>query len=260
MTQSAFWLTPAQEPPLIAEPRLFAETSSYLVVYKPPRMHTAPLKEGEEKTLLAWTASLFPDVLRVHGYKAIEGGLLHRLDHETQGLTLFARTDAAMAALAAQQENNMFVKEYDAVSAISEPRQSAGYCSPPSNQLPGFPPYPLTLYPHAGNCIESAFRPYGKGRKAVRPLIDAGFPGEKSCYSTGILSCTNEGDKQYFRLRITKGFRHQIRCHLAWIKRPILNDTLYGGNCDGGFLALRASALAFTDPESGEAREYRVPE
>jgi len=256
MTQSAFWLTAPQEPRFYEAPRLFAETDSYLVVYKPPRMHTAPLKEGEEHTLLAWAASLFPDVLRVHGHKAMEGGLLHRLDYETQGLTLFARTDAAMAALAAQQEKNLFIKEYDAVTATPRTAET-------ENQLPGFPPYPLTLYPHAGNCIESAFRPYGKGRKAVRPLInEPSLQGmrSKTCYSTEILSCTQKGDKQYFRLRITKGFRHQIRCHLAWIKRPILNDTLYGGNCDGGFLALRASALSFADPESGEAREYRVPE
>jgi len=239
MTRSAFWLTAPQEPQLIAE------TASYLVVYKPPRMHTAPLKEGEGKTLLAWTASLFPDVLQVHGYKTTEGGLLHRLDYETQGLVLFARTDAAMMALAAQQEKNMFIKEYDAVSPLTAETE---------NQLPGFPPYPSVLYPHAGNCIESAFRPYGKGRKAVRPFIK-----EKTCYSTEICSCASEGDKQYFCIRITKGFRHQIRCHLAWINRPILNDTLYGGNRDGGFLALRASALAFADPESGKARGYRLP-
>jgi len=224
-------------------------------VYKPPRMHTAPLKEGEENTLLAWAASLYPDVLRVHGHKAIEGGLLHRLDYETQGLALFARTDAAMAALAAQQEKNLFIKEYDAVSAIVPAAGS-------ENQLPGFPPYPSGLYPHAGSVIESAFRPYGKGRKAVRPVInEPSLQGIRKniCYSTEICSSTREGDRQYFRIRITKGFRHQIRCHLAWINRPILNDTLYGGNSDGNFLALRASALAFADPKSGEAREYRLP-
>ncbi|MDR2702005.1 MAG: RNA pseudouridine synthase [Spirochaetaceae bacterium] len=293
MTPDVFWLTAPQEPQLIAE------AASYLVLYKPPRMHTAPLKEGEENTLLAWAASLFPDVLQVHGYKTIEGGLLHRLDYETQGLTLFARTDMALAAIAAQQEKNLFIKEYDAVSA---PLHSVRA----ESELPGFPPYPSTPYPShhstagtagsgtlplAGSVIESAFRPYGKGRKAVRPLIKypaaeqrgisfsrgigLGFntlmtapEGQgikpsprikgKTCYSTEICSCTEEGGKQYFRLRITKGFRHQIRCHLAWINRPLLNDTLYGGNCDGGFLALRACALAFADPENGEAREYRL--
>jgi 23S rRNA pseudouridine1911/1915/1917 synthase len=261
VTPAAFWLTAPQEPQLIAE------TASYLVVYKPPQMHTAPLKEGEEKTLLAWTASLFPDVLQVHGRKTIEGGLLHRLDYETQGLALFARRDTALAALTAQQEKNLLIKEYDAVSVTPLAAESV---------LPGFPPYPSAPYsssPHpsimgttdpctlplAESIIKSSFRPYGKGRKAVRPLIKKPFLKGKTCYSTEICSCIWKGGKQYFRLRITKGFRHQIRCHLAWINRPLLNDALYGGNCDGGFLALRACALAFADPDSGEAREYRLP-
>jgi 23S rRNA pseudouridine1911/1915/1917 synthase len=61
------------------------------------------------------------------------------------------------------------------------------------------------------------------------------------------------------RLRISKGFRHQIRCHLAWLGRPILNDALYGGMAFGnGCLALRACSLAFADPATGEERCYSI--
>jgi 23S rRNA pseudouridine1911/1915/1917 synthase len=218
-------------------------------------MHTAPLKQGESATLLAWIAAHFPEVLQVQGRniqgdktqgrKTIEGGLLHRLDYETQGLVLLARTDEALTALAAQQEKNEIVKEYDAVSAYT-----AGAA------LPGFPPYPeLTSTDDScipeGTIIESAFRPFGKGRKAVRPVNKG-----ETRYTTKICAVIQEGDKQFFRISITRGFRHQIRCHLAWIKRPLLNDPMYGGNCDGIFLALRASALSFADPENGEARKY----
>jgi len=245
-----FWIAPLQEP------RVVAEAASYLVVYKPPRMHTAPLRQEEANTLLAWAGSHFPEVLHIQGRKENEGGLLHRLDYETHGLVLIARTEAAFAALKSQQEKDLFAKEYDAVceerQAISEAPNLAE-----AESMAGFPPYTGDV-PAEGICVESAFRPFGKGRKQVRPLPAQSSIKDKSVYQTEILSCAEDGSRHFLRLRIHKGFRHQIRCHLAWIKRPLLNDSLYGGNSDGGFLALRASALAFSDPESGEAREYSL--
>ena len=99
-----FWLAPPMEPYIVTE------TPSYLIAYKPPRMHTAPLRQGEENNLLAWIALRFPEVLRVKGRKEIEGGLIHRLDYETQGLILCARTEDAMKTLLAQQEHGEIVK------------------------------------------------------------------------------------------------------------------------------------------------------
>ena len=225
-----FWLTPDMEP------RIVTETPSYLIAYKPPRMHTAPLQSGEENNLLTWIALQFPEVLRVKGRKEIEGGLIHRLDYETQGLVLCAKTEDAMKTLLAQQEKGEIGKEYEA------------FCCKENNALlPGFPPLPAGFEMH--NCmstiIESAFRPFGKGRKAVRPLV-AGNVKHKmgELYRTEILSCTEMDGKWFFKICIRKGFRHQIRCHLAWIGRPILNDSLYAeGGGDSEFLALRASGI-----------------
>jgi 23S rRNA-/tRNA-specific pseudouridylate synthase len=61
-------------------------------------------------------------------------------------------------------------------------------------------------------------------------------------------------------VRIKRGFRHQIRCHLSWIGYPILNDPLYGSQPfqADDFLALCAQALFFIDPDSGLEREYRI--
>jgi len=273
-----FWISPAMEP------RVIAEASSWLVLYKPPRMHTAPLRPCEENTLLAWAALRFPEVLKIKGRKEIEGGLVHRLDYDTQGLVLCARTDAAIKALLNQQEAGEVIKEYEAASACLS-----------TDMPPGFPPLPAgrvtpncvrnhvtdctptrdTRF-HSGNplaVIESAFRPFGKGRKAIRPLTAESCYGtktfcKKDLYRTKILSCAEMGEKCFFRLRICKGFRHQIRCHLAWIGRPILNDSLYG-NFEGGtvsatgketvdltgrgFLALLACSIEFADPDTGKA-------
>jgi 23S rRNA pseudouridine1911/1915/1917 synthase len=231
-----------------AVPGIVAETSGYLAVYKPPRMHTAPLREGEEGTLLAWTAGYFPEVSAAQcgGHRPVEGGLLHRLDYETHGLVLIARTRETWENFAAQQERGLFVKEYEA------------YSEGPEIFPPGFGPFSgeLSFGPFR---IESRFRPYGPGRKQVRPEA----AGTDSAGTRRAAEYVTEGKAvpfmggRYFFLRIAKGFRHQIRCHLAWARWPLVNDGVYGGKNSGGpeaFLALRASALEFTDPRSGERK------
>ncbi|MDR2314692.1 MAG: RNA pseudouridine synthase [Spirochaetaceae bacterium] len=251
-------------------PKIIAETPLYLVVYKPPGIHTAPLAGKAGETLLSWAAARYPDVLSPRGSLDREGGLLHRLDYETRGLVLIARTQAALDALLWQQKEDRIIKEYTALSAGRK------------EDLPGFPPFPGggPSSAEAGTggprgLIESAFRPYGKGRKAVRPVLPA--PGQ-TLYRTEILSWTadnpvpprapglpgaSSGPARMFRLRISRGYRHQIRSHLAWAGWPIVNDALYGGvenaveNAVPG-LALCAGAVSFIDPETGRPLRYRL--
>jgi 23S rRNA pseudouridine1911/1915/1917 synthase len=239
-------------------PRLIAETGDFAVVYKPPRLHCAPLLPGEGGTLLEWYAGLFPPVMEMRGRKPLEGGLLHRLDYETQGLVLFGKTQAALEALWAQQEAGRFVKEYGAV-VITE------NFSPP---LPGFPPPPFSELPGPGPFfIQSYFRPYGPGRKAVRPVAEINKTGKEIAsdqgrpYETEVVEITGLGKgRRYAALRIRRGFRHQIRCHLAWLGNPICRDPLYGeGGMESGPLALCAQGLFFFDPQTGAPREYRIP-
>ncbi|MDR0387539.1 MAG: hypothetical protein LBH57_05840, partial [Treponema sp.] len=95
-------------------------------------------------------------------------------------------------------------------------------------------------------------------------------------YCTGILSAENSKGFSAFRIRIQRGFRHQIRCHLAWLGFPLVNDPLYGGEIfreyrpldmgeedalyrDQPFLAFRAQGISFDDPVSGEYQEYSLP-
>jgi 23S rRNA pseudouridine1911/1915/1917 synthase len=242
------------ELPRNRDPEIVGESASFIVVYKPPRIHSVPLTaEASGETLLDFAAKLYPEVRSVLGWKAVEGGLVHRLDYQTRGLVLIARTQDAMDAFMYQQKQDQIIKEYTAVSA------GAG------EKPPGFPPCAQRSPEQA--VIKSAFRPYGKGRKAVRPVLPplpaASGPGDTGggmaavpgVYKTGIVSRAENG--RVFRLRISRGYRHQIRCHLAWIGRPIMNDSLYGGVPGGdGTLALCADKITFTDPDTGENREY----
>jgi 23S rRNA pseudouridine1911/1915/1917 synthase len=216
-------------------------------------MHTAPLHAGEEGTLLDWCARIYPEVLTVHGRKAMEGGLLHRLDYETAGLVLIARTQPAYDFLAAEQEAERFEKEYTAVT------QPAIQGAPAVWQTEV---YPVPIIPGGSGIIESRFRHYGPGRKLVKPLPcgNGRFQAERH-YVTRILDRKEHGGLVVFRVRLTQGFRHQIRAHLAWAGYPINNDTRYGGASTGGPLALTADKLLFTDPETGRTRVFvRQPE
>jgi len=240
------------------EPYILTISDSYVIVYKPPGLVTAPLVEGESDNLVSWCVHRFPEVGRVAGKKTIEGGLLHRLDRDTNGLVVFARTQRAYDFLMGQQNQSRFIKRYRA------------WCQRCDNPLlgpsSGFPPPPCRLVIPLESPLEisSPFRPYGPGRKQVRPVLsgkhkelafDRGKP-----YKTTICSAEKEeGSSSIYKIEveIERGFRHQIRCHLAWLGFPIVGDRLYNPfytaiSDTKEPLALQAWAVEFPDPDTNQ--------
>ncbi|MDR0784351.1 MAG: RNA pseudouridine synthase [Treponema sp.] len=218
----------------MASPYIFAETPSYAALYKPPRFHSVPLKrdDASARTLLDWYANIFPPILEVQGRNPWEGGIVHRLDYETKGLVLAAKTQAFFDHILVQQEKGLFIKEYRSITKGAS----------------------MDRFPAV---IESAFRPFGPGGRMVKPVLTP-FPKNKDVcldrgryYCTEIIESTDRGDGTVcFRLRVKRGFRHQIRCHLAWIGFPIVHDSLYGASpYQQGDLALVAEALSFFDAD-----------
>jgi 23S rRNA pseudouridine1911/1915/1917 synthase len=257
-------------------PVICHETENFAVVFKPPRMHTAPIgqdaplmrdgKEDGSETLLDWYAKIFPPVMDLSGRKENEGGLLHRLDFETHGLVLFAKNQQTLENLLTQQKQGNFIKEYSAICRKCELGDIETY-----PVLQGFvqEEFFTTDTEFHGGIIESYFRPYGPGRKQVRPVTKENLKGKEiakdgnAYYKTEIIGIerkqTDSGEELYhFTVRLRRGFRHQIRCHLAWAGFPVLNDPLYGGYDDGGFLALRATGLFFDDPKSGKPIQITI--
>lgn len=211
-----------------SEPAIIAETEGFIILDKPSGMHTVPLREGEGGTLLDWAAARCPEILRVAGRKRVEGGVLHRLDRPTRGLVLAARTQRVFDALAAAQNAGLIEKEYEA---------RVLRCGVPPA---GFPPPPFSTL-DAPCIVESGFRAFGQGRRAVRPAArEPRYRTEIRAFDAAALT---------IRCALTRGFRHQIRCHLAWLGYPVAGDALYGGGEDGGAFGLCAAALRFADPE-----------
>ncbi|MDR0323817.1 MAG: RNA pseudouridine synthase [Treponema sp.] len=233
------------------KPYVLEETSDFAVVFKPSGMHSVPLKPKSGSTLLEWYALAYP-----------EAEIMHRLDCETHGLVLFSKNADSFDFFKEMQDNGKFIKEYSAVCKNSV-FASLDDCITAA----GFPPSPVFsgLSPSSDNpfVVESFFRPFGPGRKQVRPVIDDGKKHHETAkdkggtYKTEIIMINDN----VFFARLRRGFRHQIRCHLCWIGCPILGDSLYArqDSCESGqTLALRAHALFFPDPSTGEQREYRI--
>ena len=194
--------------------------------YKPKNLPTVPLKNQECDTLLSLGAACFPEILSPYGKNPWEGTILHRLDTPTSGIVIAARNKETYQYLISLQGDDKIEKKYKA--EISEGRKD----------IPGFEPFPYL--PIEGKLeIVSFFRSFGPKGASVRPVLSK-RKGDERIYKTEVevlspksVVCT-----------ITRGFRHQIRCHLSWFGHPIVGDSRYGGE-ENDFLLLEAVSVSF---------------
>jgi len=251
-------------------PYIVEETDDYAVVFKPAKMHSDILREVFTRTSNHRFGGGTEDLLTIIEWYQNHKGynkdvrLMHRLDFETNGLVLFAKNEKSYLFFKELQDKGEFIKEY---SAICVP--SSGFFG-----LEGFPdnnfvPLCLSVSSSANksSLIQSYFRPYGPGRKQVRPIVDIPKKHKEIAkdkggfYQTEIIDVRDSEENKVFTVRIKRGFRHQIRCHLCWAGFPILNDPLYSNAetvSSESQLSLKSHALFFADPANGEKKECRI--
>lgn len=198
----------------------------FLVIYKPKGLASAPLVEGDTENALAQAIEKFPEIRMVHGKKEIEFGLLHRLDTATDGLMVIAMSQKCYDFLNEEQKVGRFIKFYTAECDILPDN---------SKILGGFPPN-TPSFKQSMITTTSYFRPYGEGRKEVRPVTEKSGKaalaklGKPKLYTTEITIEKKNNTTAIAECSITEGYRHQVRCHLAWVGFPVKGDTLYNSN------------------------------
>ena len=196
---------------------------------------TVPLKTTiDGRTLLSIAAAYYPEIRCCHGDNEWEGGVIHRLDNMTKGLVLIARTQKAYDALMQQQKKDMIQKEYIAIVAKGRSIDE------------GFEAYPYLDPFENGTLITSYFRSFGPGGRSVRPVVSNKRNIAGRVYTTMV----EKESENSLRCTITRGFRHQIRAHLAWAGCPISGDTQYGGRASDDF-GLEAVSISYIEPCSG---------
>ncbi len=234
-----------------------SQDKPFLVLYKPKALPSAPLNASDTDNALSQALELFPELRMVHGKKEIEYGLLHRLDTATDGLIVIAATQECYDFLCEEQREGRFVKYYQAQCDILQDN---------TKLLGGFPPTDVLLEKIISdkNCtLSSYFRPFGEGRKEVRPVTEKSGKaalsklGQQKLYSTQILikQLDKASGKASVECRITEGYRHQVRCHLAWAGLPVIGDSTYNSNYKNNPikpLHFSATKICFDYPEGNK--------
>ncbi|GMO67984.1 MAG: hypothetical protein Ta2A_16050 [Treponemataceae bacterium] len=214
-----------------------------------------------------------------------EGFLVHRIDTATQGLLLFAHNADAYAYFVQEQAAGRFTKHYTAHCDIAPNNAEKTSGFPPQRFLEktAFTDSLFSARPHERLVVQSTFRPWGAGRKEVRPVSSecghfAQKKGGKTVYETTIdfaADFTASGKNMLDKKRVltvgcflTRGFRHQVRCHLAWLGLPVVNDVLYNYAFRSGMqrtpeadlpqMQFFADALIFHHPATGELTKICV--
>lgn len=222
-----------------------SKENPFLVISKPSGLPTAPLSAQDTNNALYLAAQTFPEILSVNGKKEIEHGLIHRIDTVTEGLILIATTQDAYENFINQQKSNNFTKFYTAI------------CQKNQNKKEGFPDFPQqNIFYQNEFKIQSYFRYFGPGRKEVRPVPIENLNKTQqkkvegtSIYTTNVKIISQQNDTVKVECNITKGFKHQVRCHLAWANLPIKNDPIYNKNANPSEqIAFYASKLQFLHP------------
>lgn len=215
---------------------LLYEDDAFLVVDKPAGLLSVPSgpgAEGEDTAL----ARVRDYVARAHPRHPFVG-VVHRIDRDTSGALLFAKTAEARRALIALFARHALERRYLAL-VMGQPPAASGTVDAPIRDL------------------------YAGGRRAVARMDEASRPARTRWkvverFPRGAL----------LDVELETGRQHQVRIHLAHAGLPIVGDTVYGAE-SGAYAPvgtkrqmLHAKSLAFTDPLTGRAirAESPVPE
>ena len=224
--------------PLHESLQILYEDEDVLVVNKPAGILTHPAGGHYGDTLTNQLAAYFKEkgetaVLRPVG----------RLDKDTSGAVLFAKSKIAAARLSREKGTGGFEKEYLAI-VCGIPEEKTGRIEAPIG------PAPVC---RSGSGTEAHGEP-------LRMQVD--FKNGKSAETFYRVEAAFR-DCALVRVWIATGRTHQIRVHMAFIGHPLLGDLLYGGtgNEESAFAraALHASVLRFPQPFTGRLVEVHAP-
>ncbi len=222
---------PAEAKPQNIPLNVVYEDDCLLVVNKPKGMVVHPAPGNPEGTLV--NALLYHCGGSLSGIGGVlRPGIVHRIDKDTSGLLVVAKTDEAHLFLSRQIQAHSFLREYRAV-VYGRVKQPQGTVNAPIGR-----------------------HPVERKRQAVN-------------YQTGKPAVTHYVVEELFRgytlLRLTleTGRTHQIRVHMAYLGYPVCGDPLYAGRrAEKSGLngqCLHAGKLGFIHPKTGEQMAFEAP-
>lgn len=221
--------------------KILFEDEHVLVLDKPAGLVVHPAPGNYQGTLV--------NALLHHCGKDLSGiggvqrpGIVHRLDKDTSGVMIVAKSDKASQSLTAQFAEHSIERQYRAV-VWGRPTPLLGSIDAPIGR-------------HPSNRIKMAVVGASQGKRArTHYKVEQSFgPLEKPIAS--LVTC-----------RLETGRTHQVRVHMAHIGHPLIGDMVYGArrklNLDDGATfprqALHAAVLGFEHPVTGERLTFESP-
>ena len=224
------------------------EDPHLLIVNKPPGMVVHPAHGNWTGTLVNGLVYHFQHLPEMKGNVG-RPGLVHRIDKDTSGLLVIAKTEETMAPLAAQFFHHTIERTYIAL-VWGEPEEDSG-----------------TVIGHVGRSA--------KDRKVMDVFPD-GSQGKHAVTHWKVLKRLRY--VSLIQCNLETGRTHQIRAHMRFIGHPLFNDAMYGGdkirkgtqfakykafiqNCFDLMprQALHAMSLGFVHPVTQEKMYFEAP-
>ncbi|HHE9985943.1 TPA: 23S rRNA pseudouridine(1911/1915/1917) synthase RluD [Haemophilus influenzae] len=212
------------------------EDDDIIVINKPKDLVVHPGAGNPNGTVLNALLYHYPPISEVP-----RAGIVHRLDKDTTGLMVVAKTIPAQTKLVRDLQKRKITREYEAVA--SGIMTKGGTVDQPMAR-------------HATKRTLMAVHPMGKPAVTHYRIME------------------NYRNYTRLRLRLETGRTHQIRVHMAHIAHPLLGDQTYGGrprppkNASEDFMevlrnfkrqALHAVMLRLAHPITGEMMEWYAP-
>jgi 23S rRNA pseudouridine1911/1915/1917 synthase len=215
------------------------EDDHVIVINKPAGLVVHPAAGVQSGTLANALAYHFQQLSTRAG--TIRPGIVHRLDKDTSGLLVAAKTELSHENLADQFRAREVFKSYVAL-VYGVVKQDAGRIEQPIARDP---------------------------RNRTRMAIVSGGRGALSLYTVR----RSYDSFTLVDVEIKTGRTHQIRVHLSWLKHPIVGDELYAGGRDNNVQDVRlraqirklnrqflhAEQLRFSHPKTAEPMEFVAP-
>jgi len=223
----------------MVQPEIIFEDKFLIVLDKPAGWVVNRAETTKrQKTVQDWLKKDFDYPLAKND--AWRSGIVHRLDKETSGLLVIAKTKKAFLNLQEQFKKRLIFKEYLAL-VHGEVEEKRGVIDLPVGRLPW---------------SRKRFGVIPGGRKALTHYhLLSNFQSSASYEKFSLL-----------RLWPRTGRTHQIRIHLKYLKHPIVADNLYAGRKlarkDSAFcprLFLHASKIRFIHPNLGKKIDFISP-
>lgn len=197
------------------------EDESLLVVNKPRGMVVHPAPGNPDGTLVnALLHHCKGSLSGING--VIRPGIVHRIDKNTSGLLIVAKTDEAHVSLASQIQAHSFTREYRAV-----------------------------VHGHLKDSAGTIDAPIGRNPNDRKKMCVTSFHSRNAVTHYEVLETYK--NFSFIKVRLETGRTHQIRVHMSHIGHPVAGDDVYGpkNGVSMGGQCLHAGLIGFVHPKDG---------